>query len=111
MELSDSLKLLFIETARTLKGPARRLFMARTTKELGPGGQRRAEAELGWNRETIRKGTHELESGFTCRMLLRLVVAKRPKSFYPIYLTILKVSLIARAKLTLSFVTKDFTLV
>lgn len=41
--------------------------MARTTKELGPGGQRKAEVALGWNRETIRKGTHELESGFTCQ--------------------------------------------
>jgi len=40
--------------------------MARTVKELGPGGQRRAERELGWNRETIRKGTHELESGLIC---------------------------------------------
>ena len=25
-----------------------------------------AERELGWNRETIRKGTHELESGLIC---------------------------------------------
>ena len=41
--------------------------MARTTKELGPGAQRKAAAELGWNRETIRKGTHELESGLTCQ--------------------------------------------
>jgi hypothetical protein len=66
MELTDSLKTLFRETARTLKGSARRLFMARTVKELGPGGQRRAERELGWNRETIRKGAHELERGVTC---------------------------------------------
>jgi hypothetical protein len=66
MELTDSLKALFIETALSLKGTARRLLMARTVKELGPGGQRRAERELGWNRATIRKGTHELESGFTC---------------------------------------------
>src|SRR6266436_2652523 len=40
--------------------------MARTVKELGAGGQRRAERGLGWSRVTIRKGTHELESGFTC---------------------------------------------
>jgi len=66
MELTDSLKALFLETARSLKGSARRLFMARTVKELGPGGQRRAERELGWSRVTIRKGTHEVESGFTC---------------------------------------------
>jgi hypothetical protein len=66
MECTDSLKALFMETARSLKGSARRLFMARTVKELGPGGQRRAERELGWSRVTIRKGTHELASGFTC---------------------------------------------
>ena len=66
MVLTDSLKSLFIETANTLKGSARRLFMARTVRELGPGGQRRAERELGWNRETIRQGTHELESGLIC---------------------------------------------
>ena len=66
MELTDSLKSLFIETAKSLKGSARRLFMARTVKELGAGGQRRAERELGWGRMTMRKGTHELESGFTC---------------------------------------------
>src|ERR1043165_5794260 len=66
MELTDSLKTLFIETAKTLKGSARRLFIARTVSELGPGGHRRAERELGWNRETIRKGMHELASGLIC---------------------------------------------
>jgi hypothetical protein len=66
MELTDSLKSLFVETATTLKGSNRRLFMARTVQNLGPGGQRRAERELGWNRITIRKGMHELESGFIC---------------------------------------------
>jgi len=66
MELTDSLKALFIETSKVLKGSSRRLFMARTVKELGPGGQRLAERELGWNRITIRKGTHELKSGIIC---------------------------------------------
>ena len=66
MELTDSLKTLFRQTAQTLQGSARRLFMARTVKELGRGGQRRAGRELGWNRETIRKGTHELERGVVC---------------------------------------------
>ena len=66
MELTDSLKALFIETSKVLKGSSRRLFMARTVTALGPGGQRRAERELGWNRITIRKGTHELQSGFIC---------------------------------------------
>jgi hypothetical protein len=66
MELTESLKALFMDTARSLNGSARRLFMARTVKELGPGGQRHAERALGWSRVTIRQGTHELESGFTC---------------------------------------------
>jgi len=65
MELTDSLKALFMDTARSLNGSARRLFMARTVKELGPGGQRRAERALGWSRVPIRKGTHELASGVT----------------------------------------------
>ena len=39
-------------------------YAARTAKALG--GQRRAEEELGWNRGTIRKGMHELESGIRC---------------------------------------------
>ena len=66
MNLTDSLKTLFTQTAQTLKGYARRRFMAQTVKELGPGGQRLAERELGWNRETIRKGMHEVTSGLIC---------------------------------------------
>lgn len=66
MELTESLKTLFIQTAKTLKGSAKRLFMARTVQELGAGGQRLAQRELGWNRDTIRKGTHELRTGLTC---------------------------------------------
>lgn len=66
MELTASLKGLFIDTAQQLRGSARRLFMARTVRELGPGGQNVAERELGWNRGTIRKGLHELTSGFIC---------------------------------------------
>jgi len=63
MELTDGHKALFIEAARALSGSARRVFMARTARELGPGGQRRAERELGWDRGTIRKGARELASG------------------------------------------------
>ena len=55
-----------IDTARTLKGSQRRLFMARTVRAMGRGGQIWAEAHLRWNRETIRKGMHELRTGMTC---------------------------------------------
>lgn len=66
MELTKSIKSVFIETAKTLKGSVRRLFMARIVAQLGEGGQRLAQRELGWNRATIRKGTHELRTGITC---------------------------------------------
>jgi hypothetical protein len=66
MELTNTLKNIFITTAQTLKGGERRLFMAQVVKALGRGGQRQAEAELSWHRGTIRKGMSELESGFVC---------------------------------------------
>ena len=59
MELTESIKKLLQETAKMLKGGARRVFMARSIKELGKGGQRRAERELGWDRGVIRKGMCE----------------------------------------------------
>lgn len=63
MNLTKSRKTWLIETAQSLRGSERRIFMARTVRELGHGGQRLAERELGWNRVTIRKGEQELKSG------------------------------------------------
>jgi hypothetical protein len=87
MELSDSIKTLLITTAKTLKGSARRLFMARTVKELGPGGQQRAARELGWGRMTIRKGLRELDSGVACIDAFRLRGRKRAEDHLPNLLT------------------------
>jgi len=83
MELTDSLKGLLQDAAEQLKGSARRVFMARTVKQLGPGGQRRAERELGWNRVTIRKGTRELESGFAIVDAFALRGRKRAEEHLP----------------------------
>jgi hypothetical protein len=55
-----------IDTAEALKGSGKRLFMAKTVQAMGRGGQRWAEVHLGWCRDTIRKGTHELRTGMTC---------------------------------------------
>jgi hypothetical protein len=55
-----------IDAAKALKGSQKRLFMAKTVRAMGRGGQRWAQEHLGWCRETIRKGTHELRSGMTC---------------------------------------------
>ena len=46
MELTEEVKGLLWNTAEP-KGSARRVFMARTVRALGPGGQRLAERELG----------------------------------------------------------------
>lgn len=83
MELTASMITLFQETGKALKGSARRLFMARTVKELGKGGQRRAERVLGWERKTIRKGMHELESGITCKDAFNLRGRKRTEEHLP----------------------------
>ena len=87
MELTASLKALFIDTAKTLKGSARRVFMARTVKELGPGGQRRAERELGWSRVLIRKGTGELDSGIPIKDNFSARGRKRAEDHLPNLLT------------------------
>ena len=83
MELTDSLKTLLIETAQSLQGSARRLCMARTVKELGPGGQQRAARELRWGRMTIRKGLHELDSGVICVDAFALRGRKRAEAHLP----------------------------
>jgi len=57
----------FLNQTRTkLKNAERRQFMARVVLLMGKGGQRRAQNELGWNRDTIRKGMKELTTGITC---------------------------------------------
>jgi DDE family transposase len=90
MELTGTLKALFIETARTLKGSERRRFMARTIQELGPGGQRRAERDLGWNRQTLRKALRELASGRICLDAVTLRGRKRAEAHLPTLLTDIK---------------------
>ena len=83
MELTEALRGLLTATAKQGRGSARRLFMARTVRELGPGGQSLAERELGWNRETIRKGLHELASGITCVDAFRLRGRKPAEAHLP----------------------------
>lgn len=66
VELTDVVKGYLQQTAASLRGFDRRLFLARSVRLLGPGGQRKAERELGWSRVTIRHGTRELDSGLRC---------------------------------------------
>lgn len=87
MELTDSLKTLLSETAKALKGSARRLCMARTVKERGPGGQQRAARALRWGRMTIRTGLHALDSGMICVDAFALRGRKRAEAHLPNLLT------------------------
>jgi hypothetical protein len=57
---------ILIDTAKACRGSPKRPFMAQTVQALGRGGQCGAQELLGWCRDTIRKGTHELRSGMTC---------------------------------------------
>ncbi len=90
MELTDTRKTWLIETAQALKGADRRRFLARTVKELGRGGQRLAERALGWNRQTIRKGLRELDSGVTCLDAFSLRRRKRAEEHLPTLLPDIK---------------------
>jgi Rhodopirellula transposase DDE domain len=83
MQLTDSLKTMLIETAKSLKGSDRRLFMARTVKALGSGGQALAARELHWGRMTIRKGLHELDTGLRCADAFAARGRKRAEAHLP----------------------------
>ncbi len=65
MELSPSMCSWLSETARSFHGAQRRRFMAQAVEALDLS-QRQAATLLGWGRDTVRKGLHELHSGITC---------------------------------------------
>jgi hypothetical protein len=90
MELTEATKAFLLATARSFKASARRLFMARAVRELGPGGQRLAERELGWNRGTLRKAAHELRTGLTCLDACSARGRKRAEEHLPHLLTDLR---------------------
>lgn len=74
----EAVKGLLQETARSLKGYARRLFMARTVHEVFGGVVTHAEHELGWNRVTMSKGLRELKSGVECVDGRRGMTGRKP---------------------------------
>src|SRR5262252_9397193 len=65
MDLTLPLCIWLKETAKELHGAKRRRFMAQTVGSLGLS-QHQAALRLGWARDTVRKGLHELHSGITC---------------------------------------------
>ena len=67
IKLTDEVKDILLTAVGMLKGSARRLFMASVIVRAGRRGQRWISKELGWNRDVIRKGMHELRSGIVCK--------------------------------------------
>lgn len=66
LQLTHEIKCVIQSAADLLRGAARRVYMASVVAQMGRGGQRRASEELGWNRDVIRKGQHELRGGIIC---------------------------------------------
>jgi len=74
MELTDALKMVFVETAQSLRGAKRRLFMARIVKMLGRGGIQRAEKNL------VGTGSRSAKGCMNWRVALRVSIIFRPRS-------------------------------
>lgn len=66
MELCKEMIKIIKLACSELKGSKKRKFMAETVGALGYGGQRKAEKLLGWCRNTVRKGQHEVETNISC---------------------------------------------
>ncbi|HIE00363.1 MAG TPA: hypothetical protein EYP59_08755 [Thiotrichaceae bacterium] len=106
MQLINSLNEIFKTGANSLKGNVRRIFRAKVVKELGKGGQRLAEKELGWNRVTIRKGMKELESGLTCIDNFSARGRKKAEDHLPHLLDDIKEIVVRKSQTDPSFKTK-----
>ena len=82
MEPSPEMSSWLMETAASFHGARRRRFMAQAVEALGLS-QRRAARALGWSRDTVRKGLHELHSGITCLDNFSPVAASPSRSVCP----------------------------
>ena len=61
----DNCKDIFIDSINKLKSSDRRIALAKVSKSIGKGSQRIVAKVFNVSRDTIRKGTHELESGIS----------------------------------------------
>lgn len=65
-ELSAKVRYAIKSAAKKLTGVKRRSYQAEITNEFFGGSARKAEQEMGWGRETVKKGLKESESGILC---------------------------------------------
>lgn len=66
MKLAADVTKVLQETAAEMTGYERRLFMARTVRDLFGGVINRAARALDWDDRTLRKGKQELRTGVEC---------------------------------------------
>ena len=66
MEIATKIANTLKNAAKRLKGYEKRKFMAETVMSLGEGAQRASARQMGWCRNTIAKGQHELRTGIQC---------------------------------------------
>ena len=83
LKLTNDVKAVIQKAVALLNGAARRVLMASVVKQMDRGGQRLASVELGWNRDVIRKGLHELQSGIVCIDAFNLRGRKRLEERLP----------------------------
>lgn len=65
-KLTDEVRSLLKDAAAKLTGPDKRNFMAKTALTFFDGSARKAETCMGWNRQTIELGLHELRTDIIC---------------------------------------------
>lgn len=66
MILSNEVVKILSNGVKRLKGGEKRRYMAEAVNSLGHGGQRACERQLGWCRNTIRKGWREVKNHVNC---------------------------------------------
>lgn len=61
--LSDPIKATLKDAARKLTGPKKRAFTAQVTLDYFGGSARKAEAVMGWGRQSVQRGLDTLSTG------------------------------------------------
>ena len=66
VQIDEKVKSTLKDAAKKLTGPKKRAFMAKAATDYFGGSARQAETYLGWKRQAVQTGLHELRTGITC---------------------------------------------
>jgi len=66
VQIDEKVKTTIKDAARKLTGPKKRAFMAQVAADYFDSSARKAETYLGWKRQTVQQGLHELRVGVVC---------------------------------------------